>query len=264
VNWTFDRHAAVPAWRLDGADSSLVLAFSTRLGGVSEQPRDSLDLGSSTAGARDDVHENRRRLLESLRLDPAALVTAGQVHGVTLCSVSHPGHVPECDALLTRSRGLAVAVATADCMPLLLAAPGAVAAVHAGWRGAAAGLPGAALRAFCAAAAISPDAVHVALGPCIRACCYEVGPDVAGAFPPSTVRRRHGRFHLDLPAVALQQLRDAGLPAPRFHDLGVCTACESELCFSYRRDGGNTGRLWGVAALRLEGAASAGDDGSAL
>jgi polyphenol oxidase len=250
MDWTLDHHAAVPLWLPTDADPASVVAFTSRRGGVSPPPRDSLDLGSSTGTPADDVRENRRRVLHRLCIDPAALVTAGQVHGPVLRRVSRPGHVPDCDALLTLIPGLALAVATADCMALLYTAPGAVAAAHAGWRGAAAGVPGATLRALCAAAGVAPHAARVALGPCIRACCYEVGPEVAGMFPPTTVRHRAGRLHLDLPAVARVQLREAGLPDAALDDSGVCTACHPELCFSYRRDGAGTGRLWGLATLR--------------
>jgi polyphenol oxidase len=248
--WTLDRAAAVPAWRPDPADPACVLAFSTRRGGVSNPPWDTLDLGLSCGDRPESVLENRRRLLESLGLDPAGLATAGQVHGDIVRTVTRPGNHPGCDALLTRSPGLVLAVATADCMSLLYQARGAVAAAHAGWRGAAAGMPVAALRALCDSAGVPPAGVSVALGPCIRACCYEVGPDVARRFPASAVRTVGGRLHLDLPAAARAQLLEAGLPAEAFHDTGACTACERELCFSHRRDAGRTGRLWGIAALR--------------
>ena len=138
MDWTLDLHVAVPHWHPRGADPAFTLAFSSRRGGTSPAPRDSLDLGSSICPLPRDVLENRRRLLRSLRLDPNLLVTAGQVHGPVLRQVSCPGHVPGCDALLTTTPGLALAVATADCMALLYRAPGVVAAAHAGWRGAAA------------------------------------------------------------------------------------------------------------------------------
>ena len=248
--WTLDRSAAVPAWRPATADPTCVRAFSTRMGGVSAPPCDTLNLGLSCGDRQEDVLANRVRLLESLDLGPADLATAGQVHGTSIRSVSGPGHEPGCDALLTLTPGLALAVATADCMSLLYSTADAVAAAHVGWRGAAAGLPAGTLRALCAAAAVPPGAVRVALGPCIRACCYEVGPDVAAHFPPATVRTVGARLHLDLPAVARLQLLEAGLPPAALEDIGVCTACERESCFSHRRDAGRTGRLWGLVSLR--------------
>ncbi len=250
MTWTFDSAATVPGWRPAPADPARVFAFSTRLGGMSLPPWDTLNLGLSCGDRAESVLENRRRLLESLGLDPANLATAGQVHGVSIRSVSRPGHEPGCDALLTLSRGVVLAVATADCMSLLYSAPGAVAAAHAGWRGAAAGLPAATLDALCAAGGVPPAAVRVAIGPCIRACCYEVGPDVARRFPASAVRTVDGRLHLDLPGAARVQLTDAGLPAEALEDVGACTCCERTRYFSHRRDAGLTGRHWGLAALR--------------
>ena len=255
----------MPTWRLAPADPACMLAFSTRQGGVSEAPWDTLDLGLSCGDRPESVLENRRRLLESLGLDPANLATTGQVHGTSIHSVTRPGHEPGCDALLTLTPGLALAIATADCMSLLYAAPGAVAAAHAGWRGAAAGLPAATLHALCSAAGVSAGAARVALGPCVRACCYEVGPDVARRFPASAVRTVDDRLHLDLPAVARLQLFEAGLPAGAFDDTGACTACEPYWYFSHRRDAGRTGRLWALAALRSGGHAAPEDsDGRGL
>lgn len=248
--WTLDRSRSVPAWLPEPPGTRAVLAFSTRLGGVSAPPWDSLDLGLSSGDRPEAVAENRRRFLAALGLDPGRLVTAGQVHGTRIATVSEPGHVPGCDALLTFVPGLALAVATADCMPLLYSAPGVVAAAHAGWRGAAAGLPAAVLDALHASAGARPGDVRVALGPCIRGCCYEVEDDVAGRFPDAALRRAGDRWRLDLPTVARLALAGAGLPPDAFEDAGVCTACERATCFSHRRDRGRTGRLWGVAALR--------------
>jgi hypothetical protein len=248
--WTLDRSARVPVWRPTSPDPACVLAFSTRLGGLSEPPADTLDLGPSSAHPAETVAENRRRLLQSLALDPASLATAGQVHGASVRQVTRPGHEPGCDALVTRTPDLVLAVATADCMSLLFVAAGAVAAAHAGWRGAAGGIPAVTLRALCDAAGVRPDRVRVALGPCIRACCYVVGPDVARLFPRSVVHEAGGRLRLDLPAAARLQLLEAGLAPEAFEDTGACTACDAGLYFSHRRDTGRTGRHWGLAALR--------------
>lgn len=247
--WTLDR-VAVPAWRPTSPDASTLLAFSTRRGGASDPPFDSLNVGLSTADRPEAVAENRRRLIESLGLEPSRLVTAGQVHGAGLRPVSAPGHEAGCDALLTRVPGLLLAVTTADCMALLYTAPGAIAAAHAGWRGAAAGLPAITLRGLCTAAGCPPARVRVSIGPCIRACCYEVGPEVAARFPAAVRRPVEGRVHLDLPAAARLQLLAGGVPEEAIEDTGACTACEPHWYFSHRRDGPRTGRLWGLAALR--------------
>jgi hypothetical protein len=227
-----------------------VLAFSTRRGGVSRPPYDSLNLGRSTGDDPGAVSENRRRLLAALGLGPADVATAGQVHGAAVATVVAPRHVRDHDALVTTVPGVALAVSTADCLPLLYSAPGAVGAAHAGWRGIADGMPAAALRAVAEAAGAGAGTVTVHLGPCIRACCYAVREDVLARFDRDLAVLRAGRHHLDLAAAARRQLELAGVPGASIHDTGACTSCEPGWYFSHRRDAGTTGRLWAVAALR--------------
>lgn len=247
--WSLDSSAPLPLWRPSPAPAGAILAFSTRRGGTSTPPFDSLNLGRSTTDRPDAVTANRTRILAALGLTIERLATAGQVHGSRIVEVTGPGHHPDCDALLTRVPGLALAVTTADCMSLLYVAPGAVAAAHAGWRGTADGMPGSALAAICAAAGCGPEAVQVHVGPCIRGCCYEIGPEVAARFPAEVLRTDTPRAHLDLPAAARRSLEAHGVPPGSIHDTGACSACEPHWYFSHRRDDGRTGRLWGVAAL---------------
>jgi len=125
--WTRDAERPVPLWRPGaGADARAILAFTTRRGGVSAPPFDTLNLGRSTVDLPGAVRENRRRVLDALGLDPERIVTAGQVHGADVVRADLPGHVPGCDALVTTRAGLALAVTAADCMPLVFVAPGMV------------------------------------------------------------------------------------------------------------------------------------------
>ena len=150
---------------------------------------------------------------------------------------------------MSREPGITLAVSAADCMPILYAAPGTVGAAHSGWRGTADGMPRAALLALCELAGVPPEAVTVFLGPCIRSCCYEVGPEVAARFPAACSRRVEGSLRLDVPAAVTSQLLEAGIRPERLHDSGACTACEPAWYFSHRRDRGLTGRQWGLIAL---------------
>jgi len=247
--WTLDIDSRPPHWRTSASLPGARLAFSTRRGGTSAPPFDSLNLGLSTADDPARVTANRARLLSVLGVPAARLATAGQVHGPHVTGVTAPGHHPGCDALVTTVPGLALAVTTADCMSLLYTAPGAVAAAHAGWRGAAAGMPAGALAAICSRAGCSPGDVTVHLGPCIRGCCYEVGHEVARLFPEAAVRPVDGGLRLDLPTAARLALLAAGVPEASIQDTGACTACEPHWYFSHRRDAGVTGRMWGVAVL---------------
>lgn len=247
--WRLDQDADLPCWRPDTAPHGLTLAFTTRRGGVSDAEFESLNLGGSSGDREEAVRENRRRTLAALGLDGRRLATAGLVHGAEVATVQGPGHSTGCDALLTRERGVTLAITTADCLPLILTLPGAVAVAHCGWRGTAAGLPGRAALAFCAAAEATPREVIAHLGPCIRPCCYEVGPEVARQFPASVGRVVEGRHRLDLAAAARLQLLDSGVPPEAIFDTAACTCCEPGWYFSHRRDGNRYGRHWALAAM---------------
>jgi YfiH family protein len=171
------------------------------------------------------------------------------VHGVRAVEVVAPGAVTECDGVWTRTPGIVLAVSAADCLPILFTAPGAVAAAHAGWRGMAAGIIESTLEGLCRSAGVEPAHVHVHLGPCIRDCCYVVGPEVARQFPRESIREQDGEIRLSLPRAARKRLLDSGIDDPAILDTGACTACEPHWYYSHRRDRGRTGRQWGIAAL---------------
>ncbi len=259
-----DDASLVPCWRPRTPDPDAVYGFSTRRGGVSPPPFDTLNLGRSTEDDPALVQKNRGRLLRALTLDPARVATAGQVHGDRIAEVFGPGHVPECDALMTRAPGLALAVTAADCAPVVFVAGEWVAAVHAGWRGAALRLPALAAGALARRAGMSAGALRVAVGPCIGGCCYEVGAEVARLFPAAAVTLVNSRHHLDLPTAIRVQLMDAGVAAAALYEASACTACTPEWYFSHRRDAGRTGRHWGVVARRdAESSGTQGMRGSA-
>ena len=215
---------------LDGACA----AFSTRLGGVSEPPFDSLNLGLLTDDAEENVIENRRRVAATLGFEPDQIVFARQVHGTDL--IEHPSELREGDGHVVRAPGLAPLVFVADCLPVALAGPRGVAMVHAGWRGLAGGILGGGAEAVAATSAV--------IGPGIGSCCYEVGEGVLEVFSGLGEGVARGRM-LDLAEVARRQLALAGVE--RVESAGVCTSCEEGLFFSHRRDRGRTGRQGGLA-----------------
>jgi len=247
--WRLDHEANLPLWRPETPADGVTLAFTTRRGGVSGDAFESLNLGGSSGDREEAVRENRRRVLEAAGLDAARLATAGLVHGVEIAEVRGPGHTTGCDALITRERGIALAVTTADCLPLILALPGTLAVAHCGWRGTAASLPRRALEVACAFAEATAREAVAHIGPCIRPCCYEVGPEVARQFPASVVRMVEGRHRLDLAAAVRLQLLDSGVPPEAIFDTAACTCCAPAWYFSYRRQGNRYGRHWALAAL---------------
>jgi YfiH family protein len=213
-------------------------AFSTRLGGASEPPFDSLNLGLLTDDTETAVEENRRRLAAALGFGPEQVAFARQVHGTRLIEHPERNKPPEADGHVLREPGLAALVFTADCLPVAVAGPRGVAMLHAGWRGLAGGILAAGVDAV--------GATSAAIGPGIGPCCYEVGEEVLGAFSDLGEGVADGRM-LDLPEVARRQLTRAGVE--RVESASLCTSCEAELFFSHRRDAGRTGRQGGIAWL---------------
>ncbi len=230
-------------------------AFSTREGGVSEGPYSSLNLGRSVGDDLARVEENGRRFASALELTAGQLVTAHQVHGDRILEIdsaspgdSMPATVGEADALVTRTRGVGLAVRTADCVPVLLYAPdvAAGAAVHAGWRSAALLIAGKAAGRLQALYGADPKRMFAAIGPSIRRCCYEVGEEVAAQFEalfgPGVVARGGPRPHLDVAEASRLALLEAGLRPEAIEVLPCCTSCDARRFFSHRRDRGVTGR----------------------
>jgi polyphenol oxidase len=220
--------------------------FSTRKGGVSEGPYESLNLGILTDDDPALVGENRRRLADAAGLDPDAIAMGWQVHGTDLRewdagtpAYGSPGEdLPRVDGHLTSRTGLGLLVLVADCFPVALAAPGRVAMLHCGWRGLAGGIVSRALERF-------EEPPAAAVGPGIGPCCYEVGLEVLAAFEHVEGAARGGM--LDLRAVIEHELRAGGVE--RIEHLDHCTACRPDLYFSHRRDRGVTGRQAGLVTL---------------
>jgi purine-nucleoside/S-methyl-5'-thioadenosine phosphorylase / adenosine deaminase len=223
-----------------------VAAFSTRVGGVSDPPFDTLNLGRLTGDP--EVRENRHRLADVLALDPHRVLIGRQVHEAHVRRHDGPTEpsafadpvpgLPDADGHATDRPGLAPLVFVADCLPVALAGARGVAMIHCGWRGMAAGIV--------ARGAAEVEAKAAAVGPGIGPCCYEVGDEVRDAFAGLGGGIADGRM-LDLRAVARRLLAEAGVGQVEVSDL--CTSCHPELFFSHRRDQGRTGRQAGLAWL---------------
>lgn len=221
--------------------------FTTRRGGVSKPPYDSLNLGLMTDDESEAVNHNRTALGEQLGVRFAYI---RQVHGPEIAirrsEAELRGPSPEADGQATGLPGVAPMVLTADCLPIAIAGGGAVAVVHAGWRGLDAGVIAAGVKAARELAA--PDAaLAAAIGPGAGPCCYQVGEEVRAVFAGYGGIAGQGRT-LDLAAVAREQLNRAGVEV--VHNIGLCTICSSpDLFYSHRRDRGVTGRQAGIAWL---------------
>ena len=216
--------------------------------------------------AADDRDAGWQQVADAMGVDAPHLTRVHQIHGVAVVvrrrgdDVAAKARLADADILVSNDPSIAVAIQTADCVPLLIAdrATGAVAAAHAGWRGLAAGVPGIAVRAMRDAFGTTPENVVAAIGPSICADNYEVdaavrsGFEAAGATERQLARwflpgRRDAHWQFDGWQSAIDQLVDAGVPRPHIHAARLCTAAHPQLC-SYRRDGKDAGRI--AAAIR--------------
>jgi len=264
----------------------LAHGFSTRPGGASLlEGKPALNLGFTDWDERKRVEANREKFLAAVDPREMPLVTLRQFHSDVIHVAAAPcTDAPKADALITNSPGLLLGVQTADCVPILLADTRrrVVAAIHAGWRGTLARIAVKTLGRMQMEFGTRPRDVVAALGPAIGRCCYEVGPEVAQAFAaqfPSAAdwfdgpfeQLAHGeeplwlpwltmmppghvppppRVQLDLRASNRWQLIDAGVPEKQIAVSDLCTACRTDLLFSYRREGAKTGRLMAVIGMK--------------
>ena len=220
-------------------------AFFTRRGGVSEGVYASLNGGLGSADDQARVRENRRRMTEQLAFPPDALVSVHQVHSPDSVVVEEPfapNARPKADGMVTTRPGLALAITTADCGPVLFADPeaGVVGACHAGWRGALTGILEGMVGAMERLGA-KRDAIVGVLGPTIGREAYEVGPEFVAQFRSATEDNarffrpsgREGHAYFDLPAYIVARLTAFGLG--EVSDLALCTYSDEARFFSYRR-----------------------------
>ena len=220
--------------------------FSTRRGGVSEGPFASLNLGRLTDDTDANVDANRERLAAATGHPRERFAYGRQVHGASVRRATEPPGpqrpAAEEDGQATALDDVAALVFTADCLPVMLVADGAVAALHGGWRGLADGIVAEGVHALRDLGADGP--VTAALGPAARGCCYEVGEEVHAALRGL---RRAGRRAQPRPRGGRARSSSRRPGVEQVHDVGLCTMCaDPDLFFSHRRDKGVTGRQAGV------------------
>lgn len=247
----------------------VVHGLSTRFGGVSKPPYDSMNLALHVGDEEMDVVENRRRFLGLLGMDFERLTTPEQVHGDNIMRVgeaeagrgrfSYADSIPATDALMTDVPGIPLMLCFADCTPVLLFDPvhRAAAIAHGGWKGTVRSIAAKTVRAMAEAFGTHPKDCLAAIGPAIGPCCYEVGGEVAEefrkAFPrfaDKIISDRDGKICLDLWQANRLQLAEAGLLPENIDGAGLCTACNARTFFSYRAEGPTTGRIAAVMAIR--------------
>ena len=215
--------------------------FFTRLGGISEEPYDSLNVSKKVGDRAAAVEENLSIIRRAMGGKSSAWVR--QVAGDGVVRVSEAGFAGEADALVTSERDLCLVVAVADCVPVALVGEHGAGMIHSGWRGTLSGIAGKAARSM------GDRGLKAYVGPGIRGCCYEVSPELAEGFAarfgPAVVSGRY----LSLPAAIKMDLQKSGIE--EIHDLGLCSGCRPDLFYSHRKQGPLTGRNLAAVARVL-------------
>lgn len=230
----------------------LEVLFGARSGGVSKGPYESLNVGMNVGDRVERVKRNRDLLLGAAGIDGKKLARAEQIHGGRVAIARRGAVYREIDGLVTTEKGLALSITTADCYAVLIHSPpdGILGALHVGRNGAAEGIIKRSMTMMNDSFRIDATGSIALIGPGICPECYEIGEEEAKRFPSRYRSHRDGRFRLDLLSFCRDELRRCGIPPDRIFEAGFCTSCNPRLFFSYRRDGGITGRHWMLARIR--------------
>ena len=266
---TLHRDGPVPFFACDDpAWGGCVHGFSTRLGGVSPAPWDSLNLGAGRGDEPAHVAENFRRFCAAVGADSAALVKNHQVHSDRIRRVGPDDQLPdpaapgvlEADGLVTDRPGVCLTIFSGDCIPILLYDPvrRVVSAAHAGWRGTAAGIAAQAVEAMSDRYGCDPGHILAAIGPGIGPCCFETHADVPDGLRAGLGERAEpfirplstpGKYRVDLKGANARWLELAGVPAGQIALCSACTACDLENFWSHRVQGDARGSMAAMIQL---------------
>ncbi|WP_233531906.1 peptidoglycan editing factor PgeF [Paenibacillus alkalitolerans] len=250
----------------------LSAGFTTRRGGVSREPWNTLNCALHVGDAPEDVAANRIRTASAAGFEFDAWTCAEQVHGsdIGIVTKEHRGAgkmsredaIAAKDGLITKEPGIMLTAFFADCVPLWFVDPDhrAIGIAHAGWRGSVADVAGKTVEAMRSIFGSDPSRMAAAVGPSIGSCCYEVDDyvidqvkaagEISGdVFVPASVP---GKYMLNLSKYNAKKIAKAGILANRIEITGYCTSCHTDLFFSHRKEGGKTGRMAAWIAIREE------------
>jgi YfiH family protein len=229
-------------------DSRIIHAFSTRIGGVSAPPFDTLNLGINTDDDPDYIQTNRLRFLNGLHLKGRQLARPRQIHGNQTAIVTVPGEYADTDALVTDNPGICLTIQVADCLPVFLYDSNrlCIGLIHAGWRGTVSQIALHTVRTMISEYRSNPADIRAFIGPSIGPLCYKVGNEVKSRFGRKYVQDDH----VNLWQCNRDQLVQAGIPAKQIQISGICTHCHSALFYSHRADKGRTGRMMAVMMIK--------------
>ncbi|WP_461201684.1 peptidoglycan editing factor PgeF [Anoxybacillus sp. TBDG-1] len=248
---------------------NVIVAFTTKRGGVSSEPFATLNVGMHVNDHRHAVYENRKKVAEQLNVSLDRWVCADQVHGVHIEKVTneHAGKgvrtydtaLPHTDGLYTSEQQLMLALCFADCVPLYFFAPSKklIGLAHAGWKGTVHNIAGEMVKRWNEEGVDARD-MYVVIGPSIGRCCYIVDDRVITFVQKALVNSSQSLYNetskeqyaLDLKEMNKQLLQQAGVPIEHIAISSYCTSCGQSLFFSHRRDGGKTGRMMALIGWR--------------
>lgn len=233
--------------------------FTTRISGNSKDVFSSLNLGFSSGDSIENVHRNWEHFKAETGMEKDRIILPKQVHSDKILTIETCEHFNEilseknsreADAVILGCRGTSAAVVTADCVPVILASreKPAGAVIHSGWKGTMLNIAGKTVKAMIKKYCLSPSEFVAVIGPSIGACCYEVGKEVFTKFKglfginEAVIKHSNGRYFISLTDAVSIQLENEGIPSGNIEIMYMCTSCNEELFFSYRRDNGVTGR----------------------
>ena len=221
--------------------------FTTRNGGVSLPPYDSLNLGGKTADDPLNIRGNRSIVYYFSGVDEKNVALMEQVHGNNISIVHTGGIFPETDSLITSKSGIMLGVLVADCIPLLLFDPThrVIGVVHCGWRSIVAEIAEKTINTMIDEMGTHPEDVLAVMGPSAGSCCYKIDKETADLLLPESIIVRHGEIYADLRAELRVRLLTAGFSDQNIEIFSDCTICNEQLYFSHRRDKKNAGRMMG-------------------
>jgi len=246
----FEKKENVFIWQFKSMvnNANVLLCTSTRRGGVSKGEFSSLNLGTNTIDAPNAVGINKNIFFSSLNISDRVIAVPKQIHSSNVLIAEHGGVYSDCDGLITNKRNVCLSIQTADCMPLFLYSEKEhlIGLIHAGWRGAVGGIVKNAINIMIDNFNIDLENINAFIGPCIRQCCYKIKENVASYFPDYYINNDY----LNLPEYVKDELINFGVNEGKIEDSELCTSCNKDIFYSYRRDNGRTGRMLSLMMLR--------------
>lgn len=240
-------------WDIFREYKNLVALFSTRKGGVSKKPYDSLNIGFSTDDNKENVTKNRDKFFYTIGVSEKETTDAMQVHGDNIIIVEKPGNLGVGDGLITDVYNIFLTGTYADCASVLIFEPyrKVVGLLHIGWRGLFQEVSKKCIYEICRVYNIKPDTLLIGISPHIKQCCYIVHNDVANLFNQEFLIKTEDQcWKFSIENVIIKQLLEVGVNKNNIEKSAFCSSCYKDMFFSYRRDKGLTGRMMAVIGIK--------------